>query len=569
MMKHQKYLSTPFVLLMILALLCSCGKSAVPAGSAKNTAGENQSDSQAASSLPSTPAPTPTATPMPPQNVFIDGAKELLSTDVVSLLTEKEDDATLFGMPSSFLYDLNNSTNETAFSAAFNNVVEDGKKKDQGGTFSLNCAHDASSGDSSIVMSLGLGTDTNSNAGIYITGGTALLKSASASHKIILYKMGGIEGNTFLDKASGLLSGLLSDDGKASTFSGNLKDRKELAARYLDPWTNDTKPEEYADAEQTRSLLGADVPCRVITLSMAGERAYSFVLEKMKALGADAQFKDMNGSLGDLMYLLSTDIKDQSSDANSKSGAAVNPATKQLIDELNGLTGKEIAAAKFVVSVIFNGEKAIGIEIEASTTGKAFKLNLLLYRKGPEHQISLFYQSVNGATASVELTKSGTGGNGYNVTGQVKITNANGVETTGGKYGGTVTETDSQYNMKGTFSLNLEAYDTNGKKQKLTFGGDIAFGQTYQKDAGYTGSGSGSLSIVVPSHKLQMKMLLSLNSKLKDSVAIKPPIYIKSKAVTVTTEQQLFTALGQKWKDISKNSKPIQALSFIVSMLVS
>jgi hypothetical protein len=539
---------------MVLALACGCGTSARPSGTGNGAA---------KSKATITPAPTPE----PPQKAFIDGAKDLLCIDAVDFLTGKENGSTLLGQPSDFLRDLNESSMETHFIAALSDVIENGKAQKDNANIGLNIMHDAGTGDSSVEISAGSGSDINLNSGIYIKGDTVQLKSASTKKKAILYQMADNAGTTFLDRASNLLTGLLSDDGKATTPEDNLKDRKDLASRYLDPWMTDTKPNEYTDSQQTRKLCGRDVQCRVITLNMAGQRAYSFLLGKTQEIQADAQFKSMDSSMGSLLYVLTTDVSDISKQADSKKGLTIDSATKQLIDELNALTPDEITAAKFIVSVIFNGDKAIGIEIEASTTGKTFKINAMLYRNGPEDQLSLFLQSVDGATASVDMTKVKTGDNTFDVSGQMKVTSPKGIDTAIGQFKGGISETQNKYDLNGTYTFSINVLDTHNKKQGVTISGDIAYSQTFTKGMGYAGSGDITLTVKADKDAVQMKIGLSLDSKLEDSIAVTPPMYIPSKAVTVTNEQGLYKALGGNWKDIAKEGKLIQVLSIITSLI--
>ena len=528
----KKYIITGLLFTFILVLISGCGKTSVP-----------------------------------PQKVFIDGAKKILSTDIVNELNENSNDGSVLGMPSDFLNNFNNMSNETAVKLNMTDIISNGSASQEPLNLDLNTAHDAGTGDSSIELSIGLGTETNWSTGFYINGNTALIKRGSADKKIILYQMPESNGTTFLDKESAFLTGILSDNGKATTITDNLKDRQELAARYLDAWLNDTKPEEYTDSQETRKLGSKDVTCRVITLTMTGERAYDFVLKNMQALQADSQFKKMDDLLGGLMYYSSTDTNAIAQNADK--GVAIQPASKQLIDELKGMGTEQIAAAMFKISIIYDGDNPIGLESDATTTGKDSKLNLMMYRNGMENQYNVLYQSTDGASVKLNMSKTATGSDKFHITGDIKIINAKGIETANGGFKGEVTENGSKYSLNGTYDLDMNIYDANIKSEHVAFNGDFNFELNYKDKAGYIGTGKISLTIESPSDSVTMKCELSAEMKLKDSVTITPPMYTDSNVYKVTTKEKLFQEIDMNWKDVSSQSEFIQTIVLVFGLVAS
>jgi hypothetical protein len=528
----KKYIITGLLFTFILVLLSGCGKAADP-----------------------------------PQKVFIDGAKKMLSTDMVNELTEKSNGGSLLGMPSDFLYNLNNMSNETAVKVNATDISSNDSASQGHLNLDLNTAHDAGTGDSSLEVSIGLGTETNWKTGLYINGNTALIKRASADKKIILYQMPKSNGKTFLDRGSAFLTGILSDNGKATTYTDSLKDRKELAARYLDPWLNDTKPEEYTDTQETRKLGGKDVKCRVITLTMTGERAYDFVLKNMKALQADPQFKKTDDLLGGLMYYSSTEIKVITQNADK--GIAIPPASKKLIDELEGMSTDQIAAAKFKISIIFDGDNPIGLESDATTTDKDSKLDLMMYRNGMENQYNVSYHSTDGASVTLNMTKTGTGSDKFDVAGNIKIINAKGIETANGGFKGAVTETGSKYDLNGTYDLDMNIYNMEGTSDHVAIKGDLTFELNYKNKAGYIGTGKISMAVVSPSDPVKLKCELSTEMKLKGSVTITPPMYTDSNVYKVTTKEKLFEEMDMDWHDVSTQSEFLQAIMLVIGLAAS
>ncbi len=358
----RRYLILLLGLLFITSITGGCTKKPSGSGAGEITGQETQSSTQE----PREETPEPTV--YDPRADFISGAKQLLTTDIVALLTEERDGNRFVGMLSDLLYDLNNRTAKTTLNLSVSDIIIDGEASENTAFLSLGLLHDADTGDSSLDLSLGLGTENAKSAGVYITDGTAVLKSGSTENKILLYPMPEAPGagNTFLDQASILLTGLLSEDGAAYTFDRNRSDRMELCARYLDPWLEDTSLEEYSEEEITMKLAGKDVPLRSVTLSMSGQRAYDFVLGNMLALSGDVQFADMDALLAGLVNFLSDDlynlIQSVVSDGEELSDY-IESATGKLVDELQALTPEEISAAKFIVSILFNGDRPIGINM--------------------------------------------------------------------------------------------------------------------------------------------------------------------------------------------------------------
>lgn len=509
-----------------------------------------------------------------PQADFINGAKELLSTDVVALLTEEEDGNRFVGMLSDFLYDLNNSTAQTNLTVTLSDLVADGDALGDNIFVSLDSLHDAETGDSAVEIAAGLGTENAIKAGVYITGDTAVLKPSSSSEKIMLYSMPYVPNttNTFLDKASVLLTGLFSNDGKAETLGSNLTDRQALCDRYLDPWLTDTKQEEYTDSQVTKTLAGKEVSLRNITLNMKGQRAYDFVLGYMQKLQADIQFASTDKLLGGVMGFLSLDLVGiiTSLDIDSADKLAqVVSAVGKLIGDLQALTPAEISAAKFVVSLYFNGDKPIGIDIEASTTGKSFMLGGLLYRSGLEHQLNLNYQYLDGTTASISLSTVGTGGDNYDINGKLLVIDATGLETYNGGYTGKLVETASKYELSGTLNLALQYIDMDGIEQAVTIGGDLVLGIIHD-DAGYSGTGNIAFTMAELSEygsDLSAKAQFVANMTMPETVTITPPLYTDKNVTTVTNKQDLWAIHADDLGNMDEYSSAFQDIALFLAFL--
>jgi hypothetical protein len=572
MKNNRFYIKLLIVLVLMISLAAGCSKT--------NTVKPNNEPGESAASETSE-APVIV---IDPQADFIKGAKELLSTDLAALLTEKEDGTALVGMLSDFLYDLNNSTAQTTMTLTLSDLVAEGEALGDNIFISLDALHDAKSGDSSMELAAGLGTENALKAGIYVTGDTAVLKPGSASEKIMLYTMPVVPNasNTFLDKASILLTGLFSNDGKAQTLGSNLADRQALCDRYLDPWLTDTKQEDYADSQVTKTLAGKEVPLRDITLNMTGQRAYDFVLGYMQKLQADVQFVSTDKLLGGVMGFISSGLGGSiasfdiggilaSDDVdNGDKSAQVASAVGKLVGDLQALTPEEISAAKFIVSIYFNGDKPIGIDIEASTTNKAFKLGAVLYRSGLEHQLDVHYQYLDGAAGSISLSTVNTGGDNFDVNGKLQVIDATGLETFSGGYTGKLVETADKYDLTGTINLMIQFFDSDNAKQAVTISGDLVLGITHD-DTGYTGTGNMSFEMQaqnIEASGLSGKVLLDAKLVKSDTVTITPPLYTESNTTTVTNKQDLWAIHAADLGDMDEYSGVIQDVMLIFAFIM-
>lgn len=502
----------------------------------------------------------------PPQKVFIDGAKTLISTDISNLLTENESGASLLGLSSDFFDDLNNSSNKTAIAATLKNLVLNGEASAERGNIGLDIAHNAESGDSSVDLSIGQGSDTNLACGIYIKDGAALLKPASADKNILQFPMPENNDKTLVGSISALFSGLLSEDGKSGASS--LEARQELADRLLDPWMNDTKPEDYADSKETRTLLNKDVECRVITLSLSGRTAYDFVLKNVNALDTDAQFNDMNGTLGFASSSAAIDLNDIMNNSGKLNDSSSNPATKQILDELNALTEDEIAAVKFKAAVIFNDGKAIGIEVDASTAEKAFGLDMISYRKELEHQMTFTLQNLDGSSFSLDVSKIKSDGNNYQVSSTLKAVNSDGVQTMGGQYNGTAAEAENRNDVTGTFRLDMQVEDADGILQKASFSGDIENSMN-RSDSGYSGSGNINLSVNAGDSQMSMTLAFTANMEKSKDIVITAPMFTGSNVSKVADFKSLCEALGQDYSSVEGQNALVKGICLFNLLLVS
>jgi hypothetical protein len=564
-MKNGKlYIRLFIVCALIMVFMMGCGK---------NSPVKTDNEQPETTTVEPAPAETSEAPVIDPQADFIAGAKTLLSTDLTALLTEKEDEAALVGMLSDFLYDLNNITAQTNLTVTLSDIVAGGDALGDEIFLSLDAFHDAASGDSSMELSVGLGSENARKAGIYVTGDSAVLKPGSTESKIMLYTMPSVPdaSNTFMDKASILFTGLLSEDGKPYTLGSNLTDRQELCARYLDPWLTDTKQEEYTDEEVTKTLCGKDVPLRAVTLDMTGQRAYDFVLGNLEKLQADAQFADTDKLLGGIMGLFSTDLYDMVTSLTGEGGAPViesDSAVGKLVTELQALTDAEKAAASFTVSLYFNGEKPTGIYIEAATTGKAFQLGALLYRSGLEHQLNLYYKYLDGTTANVTLSTVGTGGDNYDANGTFQVTDNMGLQVLSGGYTGKLVETAAKYDLTGDINLTLQIKDEEGVSKTGTVGGKLTLGITHD-DTGYTGQGMLDIALSSPGEEgLSAKIQLDAKLILQDSVTITPPMYTSANSVTVTGRQDLVNLHQEELAEYADKGKFIQDIIMMMSFII-
>lgn len=541
MKKTVKFLVIVFILAFMAVSVFGCVKKGVSGGA----------DNQAA---------------QPPQKVFIDGAKALISTDISNLLAENESGASMLGLSSDFIDDLNNSSNKTAIAATIKNLVLNGEASSEQGNIGLDIAHNAISGDSSVDLSIGQGSDTNLACGIYIKDGAAILKPASADKNILQFTMPENSDKTLTGNLSALFSGLLSEDGESDASS--LEARQELADRLLDPWMNDTKPEDYTDSKETRTLLNKDVECRVITLSLSGRTAYDFILKNVNALDTDAQFNDMNGTLGFASSSAAIDLNGIMNNSGNLNDSSSNSATKQILDELNALTEDEIASVKFKASVIFNDGKAIGIKVEASTAEKAFKLDMLSYRKDLEHQTTFSLQNLDGSSLSFDISKVKTSGNNYQLSSSLKALDADGSQIMGGQYNGTSTETDANSNMTGSFKLDIQGESSGSGLQKIAFSGDTNYNMN-KTDSGYSGLGELNLSVNVADSQMSMTLAFTANMEKSKDIVITAPMFTSGNVTKVTDFKSLCEALGQDYSSEQGQNALVRGINLFKLLLVS
>ncbi|UOO37466.1 hypothetical protein IZU99_09470 [Oscillospiraceae bacterium CM] len=535
-MKKFNFLMPACALLLIVALLAGCGKKTA----------------------------TSKAPDAPPQKVFVDGAKTLLSTDFNNLLTEKEDGTSVLGLTSDFYNDLDNTSNQTAINLSIGNLSANGETLSESANLALDIAHNQDSGDSSLELSGGVGTDINVSGGIYVKNGVALLKTTSADKKIVQYQLPSTTDKSLTGVLSTLASGILSDAGEAASTQSAQEDRADFAARLLDPWMTETTAQDYTDGTQTKNLLGSDVTLRAITLNMSGQRAYDFVLKNVQLLDTDETFADTSGTLGMLTSLTSTDLQNIISNGSTASATSM---TTELLDELKALTPDEIAASSFKMTVLFDGDKAIGMTIDTSTTAKSYKVNYISYQKGLEHQVNMSMQDISGATMTMDLTKLKAGGDSYNVSMTSTSLDETGAQTMSSTYTGTTTENASTQDFTGKFSLNAAMKDDSGTPQNIVASGDISYKLTKTGNTGYTCTGSLGLSLSAAGDTISMTLGIDADMKKSNDVTITPPMFLESNIAPVTDLQSLCDALGLDYSSYSGKSDSLKVAMLIGLLL--
>jgi hypothetical protein len=365
--------------------------------------------------------------------------------------------------------------------------------------------------------------------------------------------------------------GLLSDDGKAYTLDQNQADRQALCDKYLDPWVVDTSREDYTDGQVSVTLAGRQLDLRTITLNLQGQEAYDFALRNMKAIRTDALFSDMDALLGGMANFLTTDLYDviQTLLGKNTGPGEIHSIVGDLVTQLEALTPDEIAAAKFVVSVIFHEEKPIGISIEASTTGKAFLLDGIVYRAGLEHEVKLHYKSVAGETASIELSTVSAGGDNYDVKGNVSAKTADGLETYSGGYTGTLAETDTQYDLTGKLALDVQYFnDEEGVAGSGILGGDLVL-SIARDTTGYTGTGTLAFWMDA-GEETTVSVNIGLGATLQyaDTVQVTPPMYTSANITEVTGKADLWAIHQSELGDMQQYGGLAQLIKLLFAFLL-
>lgn len=544
MKKTVRFLVIVFLLAFMMAAAFGCVKKGVSGGA----------DNQGA--------------PVSPQKAFIDGVKEIITDDATGFQAGEENGASLLGLSSDFINDLNNSSNKTAIAATLKNLVLNGEASTEQGNIGLDIAHNAESGDSSVDLSIGQGSDTNLACGIYIKDGTALLKPASADKNVLRFTMPESADKTLTGSMSELFSGLITDSGKTDDSDSSSEARRELADKVLDPWMDDTKLGDYTDSNETRNILDKDVGCRVITLSLSGQTAYDFMLKNIKVLDEDAQFDNINGSLGVFTNFMSTEAKDIINNSDELDSTSVSSATKQMLDELEALTDDEIAGAAFKMSVIFYDGKAVGIELVASTSEKEFKLNMLAYEKELEYQMNFYFENLDGSSLKFDMSKIKKEGDTYQVSSTLKALNAEGVQTMTGNYNGTDAATDNSNDITGTFKFSMQMEDADGVPQEIALSGDTDYSMN-KTDSGYSGSGEVNLSINAADSQISLTLAFTANMEKSKDIVITAPMFTSGNVSEVTDFKSVCDALGQDYSGVEDQNALVRGIYLFKLLLVS
>ena len=579
-MKKTLKLISVLILCVSLALVSSCGIPVPNIGGFANSTGDGtpggtQSGEPSgglfggSGGLFGGSSETPSEEPvkvLTPQEVFVAGAKSYISTDTQNLLSPGEADSELFGLSSEFWDDVNNSSNTTSITASVGNIVSDGEALGETANLSIDLKHNADTGDASVEFSGGAGEDINLSAGIYVKDGVGIIKSPDTDQDIIEYVLPKY-GDTSLSGALGAFTtGVLSEDGTATEPDDSQQAREELAAELFDPWMTDTNPEDYTETTEIWTLLGQDVECRVITMTLSGQAAYDFTLHNLEIMNGDEAFSDMNSLFGLDPSSAMEDFQENGENAELEDSAS---ATQQAIDKLEAMSPAEIKALIFSVSTIFNSDEAIGLQYEISSISTRIKMGFLTYQRELEYQAEVIYEDTDGASFSLEASRARADGDEYDEFLRIWATDEEGNEVLKGQYSGTVIETATQLDRQGSFSVDVELTLTEDEPQAITVSGDITSSMT-KTDAGYSGSGQVNVAMSAADEAGDISLTLWWKADMvKSDVDITPPMYTSSNVTQVSNLESLSDAMGLDYAEVSSKSKPVQVLSLFGSLIMS
>jgi hypothetical protein len=576
MKKSMKILIPTLILCICLVVLSACKGIPVPniGGFADNTGGAasgapsgTQAGTQAgtASGDPSDASTEPEVVQLTPQEVFVTGAKSYISTDTNSLLSAEQVESTLLGLPSEFWDDVNNSSNATSITASVGNIVMEGEASDESVNLQVDLKHNADTGDSSVEFSGGAGEDTNLSGGIYAKDGVGILKSPDTEQNVIKYTLPEHSDNSLTGTLGAMFTGVLSEDGTATDQSDSQEAREALAAELFDPWMADTTPDNYTDTTETWSLLGRDVECRVITMTMSGQAAYDFALQNFRIMNDDDQFSSMNDLFGIDPSSAVDDLQGEEDYQAPEEEESSTSATQQAIDELEAMTPEEIEALNFIVTTIFDGEEAIGLQFEMTSTDSSIKLKLLTYRKDLEYQVSVSFEDNTGSSFALDMSKVSSGGSTYDETMTLTATDEEGTQVMSGQYSGTVDETDTQLDMQGTFTADIQISLSEDEPQSITISCDIT-NSLSKTGTGYTGSGQADVVMESEDSPVSLTIWWKIAME-KTDVTVTLPMYTDSNVTEVTDLESLSGAVGFDYAEVESQSKPMQIITLLGSLM--
>ena len=402
---------------------------------------------------------------------------------------------------------------------------------------------DASSGDSSMVTSVQVGSEVSQSGGVYFTGNSMLIKKANVEQPMIQHAIDPTVAASFKTLAAAeRFSRVLSDTTKIK-----MNDDEWGAAidAFLQNVGASALETNYATETQSVTMAGETENCTATTLTLTGESAVAVTYGMVTLISHDPSFKSFFVS----QYLIDSETYGVT-------------GLDGVLRDLDALTVEERNAMSLTFKNI-QGEKTSALYRNAVTGQKAVTILFKFFKDGDVRETNISFSGFDGGGVKMTELNSSSGGDNY--TGQVIYDNTSpgGVLQEHTEVTTQSTITKSSYTTNAQFIYNRAAA---GDMSAMDFNGTFNYSQQ-ENLQGTSGTTTGSFTTLSDGEYTTLNMSMSME-QVNAVVPINVPQFIPAAGISTNDQASLYAALGEDFTPDIFNRAPASTRSSVALMLL-
>ncbi len=402
---------------------------------------------------------------------------------------------------------------------------------------------DASSGDSSMVTSVQVGSEVSQSGGVYFTGNSMLIKKANVEQPMIQHALDPTVTASFKTlTAAERFSRVLSDTTKIKMNDGDWGAVIDAFLQIVEASAQET---DYNTETQSVTMAGETEDCTATILTLTGESAIAVTCGMVTLISQDPSFKSFFVS----QYLIDSE----------KYGIT---GMDGVLRDLSALTVEERNAMSLTFKTL-KGERTSAVYLNAVTGQKAMTILFKFFKDGYVRENNISFSGFDGG--GVNMTEQNSSAGGDNYTGQIIYNNASpgGVLQEHTEVTTQSTITKSSYTTNAQFIYNRAAA---GDMSAMDFNGSFNYSQQ-ENSQGTSGTSTGTFTTLSDGEYTTLNMSMSLE-QVNSVVTVSVPQFIPAAGISTNDQANLYAALGEDFTPDMFNLAPASTRSTVALLLL-
>jgi len=408
---------------------------------------------------------------------------------------------------------------------------------------SLESFLDASTGDSSVITSIQMGSETAKSGGIYFAGNTMLIRKANTEQPMIQHTLdptvaSSYKSLTALERFLRVLS---------NTSEPKLSDAEWETSinAYLQSVTAGAAETDYVSEQQDVTLAGTTQSCTATTLALTGEPAVAAARGLASLIAQDSSFKSLFVS----QYMIAEDTYGVT-------------GLDGVLRDIDALTPEERTAMAVTFKTL-QGDKTSAVYLSAVTGQKAMSILFKFFTDGNVRENDIVFSGFDGGGVKLTEQNVSAGGDNYTASVVYEQTAPGGVIQEHSEMMSNSTITDISYKTNAQFKYSRAP---SGNMGALDYSGTVDYSQ--QKTAqGATGQSTGTFVSVSDGETTTLNLSLTLEQS-NAAVPVTVPQFLPVAGVSTADQASLFAALGEDFDGAQFNLAPASVKTLAALLVV-